>query len=301
MSILETINFIRKHPASKNRQIRNVCRFLRWQIASRLAPGEMVIDFIENSRFVAKRGMRGITGNIYVGLHDFEDMLFLLHLLKQDELFVDVGANVGSYTILAATVKKARCLSVEPFQDTVKWLKQNIAINQIQDQVKLLEVVIGESEGHVAFSTNQDTMNHVVKNDTSTPTINLPMITLDQALSDSILPPPTLIKIDVEGYEPNVIAGASKTLAESSLLGVIMEVNMVGSEKQKQSASTMHQTMLNHSFKAYTYNPKERTLLLIENPNSSHNNTLYLKTKHVEEIKRRLQTAPKVNVGGNHI
>src|SRR3990167_4713375 len=167
MSILETINFIRKHPASKNRQIRNVCRFLRWQIASRLAPGEMVIDFIENSRFVAKRGMRGITGNIYVGLHDFEDMLFLLHLLKQDELFVDVGANVGSYTILAATVKKARCLSVEPFQDTVKWLKQNIAINQIQDQVKLLEVVIGESEGHVAFSTNQDTMNHVVKNDTS--------------------------------------------------------------------------------------------------------------------------------------
>jgi hypothetical protein len=36
------------------------------------------------------------TGNLYVGLHEFEEMAFLLHFLRRGDLFADVGANVGS-------------------------------------------------------------------------------------------------------------------------------------------------------------------------------------------------------------
>jgi hypothetical protein len=50
----------------------------------------------------ATSGMTGATGNLYVGLHEFEEMAFLLHFLRPGDLFADVGANVGSYTILAA-------------------------------------------------------------------------------------------------------------------------------------------------------------------------------------------------------
>lgn len=54
--------------------------------------------------------MTGATGNIYVGLHEFEDMAFLLHVLRRTDLFVDVGANIGSYTILAGGAAGAKLL-----------------------------------------------------------------------------------------------------------------------------------------------------------------------------------------------
>lgn len=46
--------------------------------------------------------MTGATGNWYCGLQEYEDMSFVLHALRPGDLFVDVGANIGSYSILAA-------------------------------------------------------------------------------------------------------------------------------------------------------------------------------------------------------
>ena len=58
--------------------------------------------------------MTGATGNIYTGLHEFEDMMFLLHLLRPGDIFVDAGANIGSYTVLASAVVGAKSISFEP-------------------------------------------------------------------------------------------------------------------------------------------------------------------------------------------
>jgi hypothetical protein len=43
-----------------------------------------------------------MSGNIYAGLHEFGDMAFVLHFLRAGDLFADVGANIGSYTVLAS-------------------------------------------------------------------------------------------------------------------------------------------------------------------------------------------------------
>ena len=70
--------------------------------------------------------MTGATGNIYAGLHEFADMAFTLHFLRPDDLFMDVGANVGSYTLLASGVCKARTISFEPYPETMAALRRNI-------------------------------------------------------------------------------------------------------------------------------------------------------------------------------
>lgn len=75
--------------------------------------------------------MTGATGNIYTGLHEFIDMAFCLHLLRPGDLFIDVGANVGSYTILASKVVGANSFTLEPVPETFKRLKRNININDI--------------------------------------------------------------------------------------------------------------------------------------------------------------------------
>ena len=55
----------------------------------------------------------GATGNLYVGLHEFEEMAFLLHFLRRGDLFADVDANVGSYTILAAVAVGTEAIAFE--------------------------------------------------------------------------------------------------------------------------------------------------------------------------------------------
>jgi hypothetical protein len=64
------------------------------------------------------------TGNIYTGLHEFEDMSFLLHFLRPADLFIDIGANVGAYTIFASGIVAATSISIEPISQIFEILKK---------------------------------------------------------------------------------------------------------------------------------------------------------------------------------
>lgn len=103
--------FIVRHPLSSKHPLRALIRYADWQMRSRLK-GEIVFEWVAGSRLIVRRGMTGATGNIYCGLHEYRDMAFLLHLLRADDLFVDIGANIGSYTILASAVCGARAITI---------------------------------------------------------------------------------------------------------------------------------------------------------------------------------------------
>jgi hypothetical protein len=69
---------------------------------------------VGSTSVVIEAGMTGASINHYCGLDAAADMAFLLHVLHPGDVFFDVGANVGSYTILASGVAQARTLSLEP-------------------------------------------------------------------------------------------------------------------------------------------------------------------------------------------
>ena len=101
MGLISIARFIIDHPLSQGRILANLGRFACWQIGARLARGPVATRFVNSAQLLASPGMTGATGNVYVGLHEFTDMSFVLHFLRPNDLFVDVGANIGSYTILA--------------------------------------------------------------------------------------------------------------------------------------------------------------------------------------------------------
>lgn len=102
MQAFRLFSYVWRHQLNANGRLQAIGRLLRWQIASRLLAGPIALQFVENTVLFAKRGMAGATGNWYCGLHETEEMGFVLHFLRPDDLFVDVGANIGSYTVLAA-------------------------------------------------------------------------------------------------------------------------------------------------------------------------------------------------------
>jgi precorrin-6B methylase 2 len=100
--------------------------------------------------------MEGATQNIYVGLHEFPDMMLLLHFLRKGDLFLDVGANIGSFTVLASGVCGAETWAFEPDPDTLRHLKQNIAVNGLDALVKVYQCALGAEQGEVAFTFGLD-------------------------------------------------------------------------------------------------------------------------------------------------
>ncbi len=90
-------------------------------------------------------------------------MGFLLHFLRPEDLFADVGANVGSYTILACSAIGARGIAFEPIPGTYRRLVENIRLNHVEDRVRCMNLGVGAREGGIAFASNiTDTMNHVL-------------------------------------------------------------------------------------------------------------------------------------------
>lgn len=275
--------FILMHPLNRTNQLRTLKRYLYWQLGSRLVTGDVLVPFVENTVLRARPSLTGATGNIYVGLHEFEDMAFLLHLLRMGDLFVDIGANIGSYTILASGAVGAECISVEPIPSTFYLLNENINLNRLTGHVEALNIGIGEDEGILRFTAGLDTVNHVLCNsEKNVKTVEVPVRPLNDLLANQ---EPLLIKIDVEGFETNVVSGAYKVLSRPSLLAVILELNGSGDRYGFDEVS-LHKKMLSFGFSTFTYSPFERRLISLGGKKSNSGNTLYV--RNLEEVNRRL-------------
>lgn len=282
--MFRTIKFIAQHPFTKGRRLSALFNFAKWQFFSRLNRWPVVYPFTQNSKLLVWKGLTGATGNLYCGLHEFEDMAFLLHLLRKDDLFIDVGANIGSYTILAAAEVGARVIAIEPIPDTFKNLAQNIAINNTEHTVKALNIGLGSKKGTLNFTNSFDTGNHVADdNDMATGLTMVSTDTMDNILDGDR---PLLIKIDVEGFETEVLNGASNTLQSPALKAIIIELNGSG-KRYGFDEEAIHLLLVNHGFKAMKYQPFKREL--IPTPPSTVGNTLYV--RNVDSVTERLKTA----------
>lgn len=256
-------------------------------------PGPVAVSFVNQTKLLVAPGMTGATGNVYAGLHEFYDMAFALHLLRRDDIFVDVGANVGVYTVLASSVE-AKSISIEPIKDAFDQLMLNVHLNNIGDRVDARRIGVGSKKGTLKFTNALDTTNHVVDGTEAmqTPVCEVSVDTLDNVVAGS---DPVLLKIDLEGFETEVVAGADKVLSNKSLLAVIMELNGSG-QRYHFDEGDLYSRMTEYGFAPYTY---ERSLNELNGKNHQEGNTLFV--RDVETVRQRLQTAPQFKVMGKSL
>lgn len=286
--LLRILKSIINHPINKDNKLNAIFRYLRWQINCRLNPFPIIYKYTEKSKLIVSKGMTGATGNLICGLHEYNDMFFLLHFLRQNDLFIDIGANIGSYTILASGHVEAMTISLEPVPSTFEHLTNNININRIQDRVRALNIALGSTSGKISFTKSLDTMNHVATN-LDKDTIDVSVLTLDEILKEERIP--ALIKIDVEGFETEVINGAKDTLLENELKAIIIELNGCG-ERYGYDETKIHNTLIKNGFDPYFYEPIQRHLTKIESFGKL--NTIYL--RDFEFVCKRVENAQKVKI-----
>lgn len=292
MGILNTLSFLMNHPLSQGRKLATLRRFAAWQVGARLVPGPVVCPFANGSWLLARPGMTGATGNVYVGLHEFEDMAFVLHALRGGDLFVDVGANIGSYTVLAAAGTGAACIAFEPGTVAFAWLEGNVRFNGVADRTELHQQALGARLGQVALTADGDTVNHIVTDPAAgSRTETVAMTTLDKALAGRT---PLMLKIDVEGFETEVLNGAIQTLNAPTLRCVLLELNGSG-RRYGYDDGDIRCRLLASGFEKCAYRPFERKLLdrLEDSPSA---NTLFIRDRAF--VAAWLREARPIDING---
>ena len=277
------------HPLWRSRRLHPFMRFARLQLIFALGDRRIYLGWIDKLILPMEKGDTGLTGNYYLGLHEFEGMSFAIHLLRQGDVFIDVGANLGSYSLLASGVSGANSLAIEPVPRTYDRLVENIGVNQLGAKISARCLALSSpsgasSEAKIKFSSDRGTMNSVVDDSYKGSVICVDVSTLDKECESL---EPVLIKIDVEGFEEDVLRGASETLAKSSLLAVVIE----------GQADRVNKIFRDAGFIDVSYSPLIRK---IEPHSKRASNRIWVKKNKIDEVGNLLLTAPQQVVYGNN-
>jgi FkbM family methyltransferase len=202
-------------------------RFLR-AVGDRIAVGEGTI------RRGPAAGIRiDATGRMpgyILGTADYEEQLWLADHLGPGDTFYDIGANIGFFTLLGRKLVGASgaVVAFEPLPANVEQLRRNVALNQFRN-VKVVATAVSGAEGVGVFSVGGDARNtgKLVAHNSQGRSIRVPMATIDATVKKDRLAPPTVMKIDVEGEEIEVLRGALETISGYRPL-LLIEVHWLG-------------------------------------------------------------------------
>ena len=148
----------------------------------------------------------------------------------------DIGANVGAYSLIAAS-RGSSVIAFEPGYASYARLCDNIVLNGFDDSIVPVPLLLAPTTGQTRFdysSLPPGYAKHAVEGEgtTGSRTPAAPVfrqhalaMRLDDAVRTFVLPPPTHVKIDVDGFEVAVLEGGAKTLGGESLVSLLIEVD----------------------------------------------------------------------------
>lgn len=164
------------------------------------------------------------------------DTLTWIAGFKNGDILVDIGANVGMYTIWAAKTREVQVFAFEPESQNYALLNKNIYINDMAGWVRAYSVALSDTEGFSDLYLSQfsaggschtfgEQVDFNLKPFNSAFNQGCYSTTLDKLVAQGTVPVPHHIKIDVDGIEHKVIKGSEKTLTEAKLESVLIELN----------------------------------------------------------------------------
>ena len=157
---------------------------------------------------------------------------------KSFNSFWDIGANVGLYSLYAATQHiNKEIVSFEPSTNNLKILSTNIAINNLQNYIKLVPFGLGKNinffyimneSSNVEGSANHslgDNLNYRGEYFTPTKQYQVYGTTVDQLIASNALISPQYIKIDVDGFEHHILEGSKSLISSGNVKSFLIEIN----------------------------------------------------------------------------
>jgi FkbM family methyltransferase len=189
------------------------CRFLappNKQVAGKIGEYEFLFDFNDE-----------LQRQMYFGLYDLQEITLLKKALRPGEVFLDIGANVGYYSLIASSLVgyKGQVHAFEPIPENANKITTALGRNGISN-VRVNQVAVGDKDGTFVFYVGNAELSNsgwasIVPSKRRPCTLTVPKISIDRYLYDNEINSVSFLKIDVEGAEPDAIAGMSSLLEQN--------------------------------------------------------------------------------------
>ena len=211
--LLFITNAIRSDDSNHGERFWRFTLFLGWQIWKRLVGLPLIVPVFNGLRFIVYPGCHVSSGFIYYKVPDYKEISFIRQHIDGGVL-VDVGANVGSVTILLAD-KCVHSVLFEPNPLAAMRARENLTVNNLLFEVH--ELALSDTSGMVRLEDaggTDGTNRLVVGFDTASPTRVVPRVSFDEFLQGRPIENVSIVKIDVEGHENSVLRGMRNFLRE---------------------------------------------------------------------------------------
>ena len=240
-----------------------ILRHLKWQVRRLTNSFPVLLRFSDSQLYVDRaNGVGALVNNL--GVYDYNNMNLIKLLMGHTSgVFFDVGANIGSYTLIASEARGS-VVSFEPHPKSFAILQRNMEINN-RNNVTLLNAAVSDHSGTLDLTDSSElALNKVAERDRKpADVIKVEATTLDKTCHKLRLTP-NIVKIDVEGYEAKVLDGFCEG---------IKTVDIVLIEKGQRDEIKHHRALKqfvgpfcfdfdSHTFSAYTQRIKEDSIFV---------------------------------------
>jgi FkbM family methyltransferase len=160
---------------------------------------------------------------MYNWIVDWEEFNLIRDLVKEKDYCLDIGANMGYYTIWFSKYTK-KILSFEPNKKNFQRLNQNLRINGLDKFIIPYNIALGAEECLVSFTNDRDGENHICLSENEN-TEKVECRKLENVLMENNIRHVKYIKIDVEGFEIFVLKGLTDYLKQKNVEIIQIEIN----------------------------------------------------------------------------
>ncbi|HQN16557.1 MAG TPA: FkbM family methyltransferase [Bacteroidales bacterium] len=202
---------------------------------------------------------------IYFGFEQIE-ISFVKKFLRSGDVFIDIGSNVGLYSLNASKIigAEGKIYAIEPTPITFNRLLQNINLNKFENIVPL-NIGLSKSKTFMDFNISDD--GHDAWNSFaslpeqfSSKKINVEVNTLDSLISENNIKNISLIKLDVEGWEKFVLEGSSNLLKQDNSPTFIVEFTETNAFSAGYYLGEIFDLMNHYGYEWYSYNHESNVL-----------------------------------------
>ena len=152
-------------------------------------------------------------------------------VLKQGDCFLDIGANVGYYSFVASGLvgDAGRVIAFEPVPKNLAAIRKNIDANAIAN-IDLQPVAVGAKAGSLMLYLGDDSLGNsgwasIFSSEKRTTGLEVEMVALDDFVRQNNVPKIRLIKMDIEGSEPDALKGGQAMFSQPNAPDILCEVN----------------------------------------------------------------------------
>lgn len=224
MNLVTSLYNLLQHPENHLQKFQTVVRIIWWKVNALFFHFPLYYPLTSSLVCICRPESSYASLVVYCHRPEPEVSALIEHFVTSGDVVIDVGANIGAISLLAASKRPKQVFAFEPDSRVYPYLVENIHINKLENVIRTYPIALSNKNGRVTFTHSGTTeTSHITHSSEAGKSVKTQ--TLDTFFIEQKLKRVQLAKIDVEGAEMMVLQGAKKVLREQRIECLSLELN----------------------------------------------------------------------------